>query len=66
MIVDHSDGYLSLYGHNQTLLRQTGDWIRSGEPIATVGESGGRSQPGLYFEIRHKGVARNPAQWCQS
>lgn len=66
IIIDHGDGYLSLYGHNQTLLRETGDWIRSGEPIATVGDSGGRSQPGLYFEIRHKGVARNPGQWCDS
>lgn len=66
IIIDHGDGYMSLYGHNQSLLRETGDWIRSGETIATVGESGGRNRPGLYFEIRHKGVARNPAGWCGS
>lgn len=66
IVIDHGDGYMSLYGHNQSLLRQTGDWIRTGEAIATVGDSGGRNQPGLYFEIRQKGVARNPAGWCRS
>jgi septal ring factor EnvC (AmiA/AmiB activator) len=66
MIIDHGDGYMSLYGHNRSLLRQTGDWIRTGETIATVGDSGGRSSTGLYFEIRHKGKAHNPANWCKS
>jgi septal ring factor EnvC (AmiA/AmiB activator) len=66
IVIDHGDGYMSLYGHNQSLLHETGDWIRTGEIIATMGNSGGRSQTGLYFEIRHKGKARNPAGWCRS
>jgi septal ring factor EnvC (AmiA/AmiB activator) len=66
IIIDHGDGYMSLYGHNQSLLRQTGDWIGTGEPISTVGASGGRSEPGLYFEIRHRGKANNPTSWCRS
>ncbi len=66
MIIDHGDGYMSLYGHNQSLLRETGDWIQTGETIATVGSSGGRNAPGLYFEIRYQGKATNPAQWCRS
>lgn len=64
IIVDHGDDYLSLYAHNQSLLRQEGDWVRGGEAIATVGNSGGRRQAGLYFEIRHKGRPRDPAAWC--
>ena len=66
IIIDHGDGYMSLYGHNQSLLKATGDWVGTGEPIAQVGTSGGRSEPGLYFEIRHKGKANNPASWCRS
>lgn len=64
LIVDHGDGYMSLYAHNQSLLRETGDWIKAGEPIATVGSSGGLTQPSLYFEIRHKGKPVNPGHWC--
>ena len=66
IVIDHGDGYMSLYGHNQSLLHETGDWIHAGETIATMGNSGGRSQTGLYFEIRHRGKARNPASWCRS
>jgi septal ring factor EnvC (AmiA/AmiB activator) len=66
IIIDHGDGYMSLYGHNQSLLRETGDWIHTGEPIATMGNSGGRSNSALYFEIRHKGKPSNPASWCRS
>ena len=66
IIIDHGDGYMSLYGHNQSLLRETGDWIHTGEPIATMGNSGGRSNTALYFEIRHKGKPSNPASWCRS
>ncbi len=65
IIIDHGDGYMSLYAHNQTLLKDTGDWIKAGEIIATVGNSGGLTTPGLYFEIRRKGNPVNPARWCQ-
>lgn len=65
LILDHGNGYMSLYGHNQSLLREVGDWITTGEPIATVGNSGGNRQAGLYFEIRHNGQPTDPGQWCQ-
>ncbi len=64
IVVDHGEGYMSLYGHAQTLLREVGDMVRQGETIALVGQSGGQSDPGLYFEIRHKGRAINPTKWC--
>lgn len=65
MILDHGNGYMSLYGHNQTLLKEEGDWVNDGDVIATVGSSGGLSKPGLYFEVRHNGKASNPAHWCK-
>ncbi|AKH68514.1 membrane-bound metallopeptidase [Spongiibacter sp. IMCC21906] len=65
IILDHGGGYLSLYGHNQSLLRQEGDWVKGGESIATLGNSGGKRQAGLYFEIRYKGRPVNPSQWCR-
>lgn len=64
-VVDHGNGYMSLYGHNQTLLKNVGDRVETGEPIALVGQSGGQSQAGLYFEIRHQGKAVNPKLWCK-
>ncbi len=64
VIVDHGNGYMSLYAHNQSLLRETGEWVKAGEPIATLGASGGQTQNALYFEIRHKGKPVNPSQWC--
>ncbi len=64
-VIDHGNGYMSLYGHNQTLLKGVGDRVETGEPIALVGQSGGQHQPGLYFEIRHKGNAKNPKLWCK-
>lgn len=63
-IVDHGDGYMSLYGHNETLLKQPGDWVKAGEKIATSGDSGGQLEPGLYFEIRSRGKPVNPDAWC--
>jgi len=63
--IDHGDGFMSLYGHAQTLLRDVGDLVREGEVIALVGQSGGQTDPGLYFEIRHKGRAVNPVKWCR-
>lgn len=62
-IVDHGKGYMSVYGHNQALLKQAGDKVVQGDAIALVGQSGGQSYPNLYFEIRHKGKALNPASW---
>ncbi|MFO8025065.1 murein hydrolase activator EnvC family protein [Thiohalophilus sp.] len=65
IIVDHGDGYMSLYGHNQGLLKEVGTWVEADEPIAEVGSSGGRDEAGLYFEIRHNGKPTNPASWCR-
>ncbi|MDX2506874.1 MAG: peptidoglycan DD-metalloendopeptidase family protein [Gammaproteobacteria bacterium] len=64
-IIDHGEGYMSLYGHNQTLLKEVGDWVESDEIIATVGSSGGIKESGLYFEIRHNGKPGNPTRWCK-
>ncbi|MEP4148904.1 MAG: peptidoglycan DD-metalloendopeptidase family protein [Halioglobus sp.] len=65
LIIDHGDGYMSLYAHNQTLLRDVGEWVSAETPISTVGDSGGLSKPALYFEIRQKGKPVNPAHWCR-
>ena len=62
-IIEHGDGYMSVYGHNQALLRSAGDAVAKGETVALLGQSGGQSSPNLYFEIRHKGKALNPLQW---
>ena len=56
---------MSLYGHNQVLYQEVGDWVTAGETIATVGDTGGQSRPGLYFEIRHKGKPTDPLRWCK-
>jgi septal ring factor EnvC (AmiA/AmiB activator) len=64
LIIDHGDGYMSLYAHNQSLLRDVGEWVTAGTPISTVGSSGGRDRAALYFEIRHQGKPTNPAKWC--
>lgn len=65
LILDHGDGYMSLYSHNKQLFKQLGDWVNSGELIASVGNSGGLARPGLYFEIRHNGVPDDPLLWCR-
>ncbi len=65
VIVDHGDGYMSLYGHNRELFRLVGDKVKTGEVIASVGNSGGRKNSGLYFEVRRKGAPVNPATWCK-
>lgn len=66
IIIDHGHGYMSLYGYNQSLYKGVGDPVRQGETIATVGSSGGRDRPGLYFEIRHNGKPDNPSQWVRA
>lgn len=63
VIVDHGGGYMSLYGHNEALLKESGDWVEPGEPIAQVGDTGGQARPGLYFEIRSNGEPVNPNAW---
>ena len=63
MIVDHGEGYMSLYGHNEALLKESGDWVAPGEAIAQVGDSGGQSQTALYFEIRRDGDPVDPQPW---
>lgn len=62
-IVDHGGGYMSLYGHADILLKTEGEWVEGGETIARAGNSGGRAITGLYFEVRHKGSARDPIGW---
>jgi septal ring factor EnvC (AmiA/AmiB activator) len=66
IIIDHGDGYLSLYGHNQSLFKTTGDWVEPGEIIASVGNSGGQKKAGVYFEIRKRGQPQNPGRWCKT
>ncbi|HYE35849.1 murein hydrolase activator EnvC family protein [Methylocaldum sp.] len=63
-ILDHGDGYMSLYAFNQSLYKNVGDWVSGGDIIATVGASGGRMESGLYFGIREKGRPVNPMLWC--
>ena len=63
LILDHGDGYMSLYAHNQTLLRDVGNWVNGGDIIASAGKSGGLDSAALYFEIRHNGRPQDPAAW---
>jgi septal ring factor EnvC (AmiA/AmiB activator) len=65
LIVDHGEGYLSLYGHNQHLLKRVGDQVVANEPIAQAGKTGGQRHAGLYFAIRHQGQPVDPAEWCR-
>ena len=65
LIIDHSDGFMSLYAHNEALLRDVGDWVSPGEIIASVGNSGGVDVTGLYFELRRNGETINPGRWLE-
>ena len=65
-IVDHGDGYMSLYGYSESLFKQAGDWVQAGEVIATTGDSGGQPVSGVYFEVRSRGKPVNPSKWCSS
>lgn len=64
LIIDHGDGFMSLYGYNESLYKETGDWVESGEAVATVGTSGAQQRSSLYFEIRREGKPVNPVKWC--
>jgi|TARA_B110000259_G_scaffold2184_1_gene2593 septal ring factor EnvC (AmiA/AmiB activator) len=63
IILNHGDGYMSLYAHNEELLKDTGDWVLSSETIARAGDTGGLNQPALYFEIRKEGQPADPKKW---
>lgn len=65
LILDHGDGYMTLYGHNQSLAKQPGDLVRSNEVVAVLGDSGGLTEPGVYFAMRHNGQPINPGAWCK-
>lgn len=65
LILDHGEGFLTVYGYNETLARAVGDWVKEGDSIAAVGSSGGRSGAGLYFEIRQGGEPVDPARWLR-
>jgi len=66
IIIDHGDGYMSLYGHNEQLHKKLGDWVQANETIATSGHTGGQMTTSLYFEIRHNGTPQDPVKWCKS
>ena len=63
VIVDHGENYMTLYGYNETTLKRAGDWVAPGDVIATVGDSGGQQQTGLYFEVRQGARPLNPRAW---
>lgn len=63
VIVDHGEGYMTLYGYNETILKNAGDWVAPGDVIATVGDSGGQQQSSVYFELRQGTKPINPRQW---
>ncbi|NOU21452.1 MAG: peptidoglycan DD-metalloendopeptidase family protein, partial [Methyloglobulus sp.] len=66
IIVEHDKEYMTLYAFNQSLYKHKGDWVEAGDVIASVGQSGGRSKPGLYFEIRQNGRPIDPLLWCRN
>jgi len=63
LIIDHGNGYMSLYGNNETLYKQVGDILRGGDTVSSVGNSGGNEESGLYFELRHEGNPLDPVKW---
>lgn len=65
MILDHGDGFLSLYSNNESLYKQVGELVRAGDVIATVGNTGGQEEPGLYFELRRQGRPFDPLSWVK-
>ncbi|AFI83184.1 peptidase M23 [Methylophaga nitratireducenticrescens] len=65
IIIDHGEQFMTLYGNNDSLLKNTGDTVSAGEVIAQSGDQGVRQTAGLYFEVRHKGSPTNPMQWLR-
>lgn len=66
LVLEHGDGYLTLYGHNQALYKEVGDWVEPGEIIAAVGDTGGQEKSALYFEIRHGKRIEDPKRWLMA
>lgn len=66
MILDHGEGYMTLYGHNRSLYKVVGDWVNTGETIASIGNTGNPPRTGLYFGVRQSGKPRNPLIWCKT
>ena len=66
LIIDHGDDFLSVYGNNESLLAAVGATVKSGESVATVGNSGGNPDSGLYFELRHRGQPFDPLKWASN
>lgn len=64
IIIEHGEGFMSLYGNNQSLFKEAGDWVEAGEIIAQASGDAGRQSGGIYFGIRHQGKALNPLRWC--
>jgi septal ring factor EnvC (AmiA/AmiB activator) len=64
LVIDHGDDFLSVYGNNESLLAAVGAAIKNGQTVATVGNSGGNPESGLYFELRHRGLAFDPMKWA--
>ena len=65
IIIDHGKSYMSLYGNNDSLLKQKGEYIKGGEVVALSGNSGGNKYNGLYYELRHNGKPFNPLKWTK-
>lgn len=65
VVVDHGNNYMSLYAHNQQLIKQSGDWVNRGEPLALSGNDGGTGAPGIYFEIRRSSDTLDPLEWLE-
>ena len=65
LIIDHGDGFLSLYSNNESLYKQPGDPVRAGDVVASVGATGGQDEPGLYFELRRQGKPFDPLDWVR-
>ncbi|MCX9156793.1 peptidoglycan DD-metalloendopeptidase family protein [Niveibacterium sp. 24ML] len=66
VIVDHGDGFMTVYGNNEALYKPAGSIVKAGDPLASIGASGGSEESGLYFEIRHHGQAQDPAKWVSA
>ncbi len=66
LILEHGDGYMTLYGHNQSLYREVGEWVDAGQVIGLAGSTGDAPQTGVYFEIRHDGEPVDPLRWCKA
>jgi septal ring factor EnvC (AmiA/AmiB activator) len=66
LIIDHGDDFLSVYGNNESLLAAVGASVKGGETVATVGNSGGNPDSGLYFELRYRGQPFDPLKWASN